>query len=349
MKIVLAGLGSIGQRHARNLRALLGDQLELLAYRTMRRSPVIHENLTVDAGQNPEQTYGIRAFKTLSDALAERPDALFVTNPNHLHMSVAFVGANAGCHLFIEKPISHTLEGTAELAALVERQHLVCAVGYQLRFHPGLAMIKSLLETNAIGPIIGARVMFGEYLPGWHPYEDYRQYHAARAMEGGGVLLTQIHDLDVVYALFGMPRRVVALGRKGSHFPIDVEDNVDLLLECCVNGRLIHVHVHQDFAQRPPVRTYEITGEQGRILWDYFGNCVSVYRSNERTSTDTTHFSGLKRNQLFLDEVRHFLACVSGDAAPVAGLQDGVNTLRIALAAKASLERKAFVELSEEA
>ncbi|HEX3228081.1 MAG TPA: hypothetical protein VHQ95_03905, partial [Pyrinomonadaceae bacterium] len=81
MKILFAGLGSIGQRHVRNLRALLGEQVEILAYRQRRSSPVLNPDMTVRTGADLEKTYGIRTFVKLEDALEERPTAVFVTNP----------------------------------------------------------------------------------------------------------------------------------------------------------------------------------------------------------------------------------------------------------------------------
>ncbi len=330
MKFLLAGLGSIGQRHARNLRTLLGDEVELLAYRRRRSSPVIGPDLRAVEG-DPEREYGIRAFDRLEDALAERPDAVFVTNPNHLHVPVARAAAEAGCHLFLEKPVSHDLEGVAELADLVERNGLVCLVGYQLRFHPALPELRRLLGEGGLGRVVGVRLVFGEWIPGWHPWEDYRETYAARADEGGGVLLTQIHDLDWLYALFGLPRRVFAFGGKLSSLDLDAEDTASVLLDYGFPA-----HVHQDLVRRPPVRRCEVIGEAGVADWDSYGNTLTVVPSEGEPRV--TGFAGFERNQLFLDELRHFLACLRGEEQPVVDLPAGIETLRIALAAKRSLE-----------
>ena len=90
--------------------------------------------MTTKPGSDIEATYDIRSFRSLEDGLAERPDALFVTNPNHLHLSLAIAAARQGCHLFIEKPISHALEGVDDLIEIVERKNLVALVAYQFRF-----------------------------------------------------------------------------------------------------------------------------------------------------------------------------------------------------------------------
>ena len=104
----------------------------------------------------------------------------------------------------------------------------------------------------------------GEYLPAMHPYEDYRDLNYSRRDQGGGVILMQIHDLDMVYALFGLPRRAFALGGRRSSLEIDVEDTVAMLLDC--DG--VPVQVSQDFVRRPPVRRYEVIGERAVTVWD---------------------------------------------------------------------------------
>lgn len=337
MKILVAGLGSIGQRHVRNLRTLLGDAVDLLAYRVRKNSPVIRADLSAEEGGDVERAYGIRSFDDLDEALAEAPDAAFVTNPNYLHIPVALAAARAGCHLFIEKPVAHNLDGVEELAAEIERQGLVCFVGYQLRFHPAFGQLQRLLAEGELGAVLAVRIEFGEYLPGWHPYEDYRQLHVSRRAEGGGVLLAQIHDLDLVYALFGLPRRVFALGGKRSTLDVDVEDTVSMLLDCGVP-----VHVHQDLLQRPPVRVYELIGEDAKAVWDAHAGTLTVTPAGgEPNVLDVA----VDRNDLFLDQLRHFLACVRGDEQPVVDLAAGVDSLRIALAAQRSLETGEVVGL----
>src|ERR1700682_2171506 len=110
MKLLLVGLGGIGQRHARNLLALYGNRCELIAYRVRRDSPVLNESLSIDhSHKSLEELYGIRSYDTLDAALQERPDAAIICNPSSMHMSVALTVARAGCHLLIEKPLSHTL------------------------------------------------------------------------------------------------------------------------------------------------------------------------------------------------------------------------------------------------
>jgi predicted dehydrogenase len=345
LKVLFAGLGSIGQRHVRNLRQLLGNEIDILAYRARGGGPVLNADMTVRTGCDLESTYGIRSFHNLDDALEQRPDAVFVTNPNTLHLPVALRAAKAGCHLFIEKPISHSLEGVDELVDLVGRQQLVAFVGYQFRFHPGLRLIKSMIEENELGQLAAASIVNGEYVPDWHPYETYSTTHAALRELGGGCLRIQTHELDYASWLFGMPDRVFAVGGHLSRLEVDVDDSVSLLLACPRGGRVVPVQIHLDYLQRPPQRTCEVIGDEGRVSYDYYANVVQSYQTRTRMRK-TYRFEGFDRNEMFLDELRHFLACLSGDEKSLIPLNEGIHSLRIALAAESSLRSGQTQELT---
>ena len=104
-------------------------------------------------------------------------------------------------------------------------------VAYQLRYHPGFVRTRELLASAAIGKVLSVRAEVGEYLPGFHPYEDYRRMYAAQSALGGGVTLSQIHEIDYLCALFGAPRRVFSMGGHVSSLEVDVDDLSLSLLE----------------------------------------------------------------------------------------------------------------------
>ena len=344
MKVLVVGLGGIGQRHVRNLRAILGPEADLLAYRVRGRSPALTDNLAVESGVDPALKYGLRVFSDLDEALAEQPDVAFICNPSMLHLPIAMRAARAGCSLFVEKPIAATVSGVQELVDLAAAEHLTGMVGFQLRFHPCLVRLHQLVETRAVGRVLAARFQVGEWLPGWHPYEDYREMYASRADLGGGVVLSQIHELDLLYWLFGLPSRAFAMGGHLSSLEIDVEDVSSALLECEMDGRIFPVHVLQDYVQRPPARTIEVVGDAGKVVVDLRANILTWYGPEGQTA-EVLALAEYPRNQLFLDEIRHFLACMAGQASPTVSLRDGLESLRIAEAIKTSLTTGQIVEI----
>jgi len=329
----------------RNLRTVLGDEVEFLAYRVRGLTREITEDLEIREGGNFEAAYGVRVFRDLDAALRERPACTFICNPSSLHLPVALAAARSGGHLFVEKPLSHSTEGVTELISEVERQGTVGYVGYQLRFHPCLIRVRDLLNARAIGRLLAVNAQIGEYLPAWHTYEDYRQMYASRRDLGGGVILSQIHEMDYLYWLLGTPRWIVAMGGHLSGLEIDVEDVASILMECSVDGTKVPVHLQADYVQRPGTRTCQFIGDAGKILLDLRAATVQRFDSRGETS-QTFNVAPFERNMMFLSEVRHFLACMRGEETPLVTLRDGLQSLRMALAARESMETGRIVGLT---
>jgi predicted dehydrogenase len=345
LRALMIGLGSIGQRHTRNLRALLGDDVEIIAYRVRGLKHIVTPTLCMDSGRNVENEYAIRVFASLDEALMEKPEMAFVCNPNSMHIPVAIACIKAGCDLFLEKPLSNSLDGADQLVKTAADHQRIAMVGFQLRFHPCLRRLAETVKSCALGNLLAVRAINGEYMPGWHPYEDYRQTYAAHPETGGGVVLTQIHELDYLYSLFGLPQRVYAIGGHWSNLEIDVEDTASILMECGVSGRPLPIQLHYDYLQSPPSQQCEVIGDRGRAVMDLRALTVTVF-TRGNSIPDVYTFADFERNQLFLDEIAHFLECVKTRRRPVVDLTDGLQSLRMALAVKKSMATHAPVELA---
>ena len=319
----------------RNLRRLEGNSIEVIAYRTQRTVPVLNDQLLVEEGADVAKKYGVREFDDLDAALGEKPDIAFITNPTSLHVSVALKAASAGCHLFIEKPLGSSMEGVEELVELVNSKGLVATVAYQLRFHPGLKQVHHWLQEKRVGHLLSASLRQGEYLPDFHPYEDYRISYAARKELGGGVILTQIHEFDYALWLFGPPSRVMAVGGKYSDLEIDVEDTATILMDCECEGRSLPVTLTLDYLQSPPDRHCVIVGDQGSIEWDFHADHTT--RTPRDGEPEVMNFSGFDRKSMFEDELKQFLSAVSGQGKPAVDLRSGITSLQMALSAKQAL------------
>ena len=337
MRILIAGLGAIGQRHARNLRTICGDDLELLAYRRRGLRHVVTDRLAKDDSLDVEAALGIRAFARLDDALALQPDAVFICTPSSQHLELALRSVRAGAHLFIEKPLSHSLDGVRELAHEVRKRGRVVLVASQWRFHPCVRALRELVLSGALGRLHEATFDSAEFLPDWHPYEDYRMSYAAREVLGGGVVLTQIHDYDLACWLFGAPATVRASGGRLSTLEIDVEDTVDAVLE----GGTCPVRVRQTFAERAARRVITVRGDAATATADLLAARVAL----EPPLAPMQFFPDYQRNSMFLDEVVHFMHCLTLNAESAVPLSDGVLALRTALAVKRSLQTGHVVDL----
>lgn len=344
MKFLVVGLGAIGQRHVRNLRALYGDKIEIHAYRARGLGRVLTDQMAVEAEQGLHEKYNLHAHTDFAVALSLHPDAVLVCNPSSFHLDTARQAAEAGCHLFIEKPLADSLDGIDELIATVRAKNRIALVGYQMRFHPVLQAARDLISKSVLGRIVAVRAVVGEYLPNWHKYEDYRATYGARRDLGGGALVSQIHEFDYLYWFFGLPRRLWTVGGHLSNLEIDVEDVASTLMEFERDGATLPVHLQQDYLQRPPSRRCEIVGDMGKIEIDLMVPSLRLYDAAGQVQ-QTLDYPNWARNQLFLSEMEHFVACVRGQAEPIVDLEQGAASLRMALAARESLERGGMVQL----
>ena len=327
-KFLIAGLGSIGRRHFRNLIAL--GEKDLILLRT-RKATLPDDELT-----------GYPVETDLQKALTKhKPNAVIVANPTSMHLDVALPAAEAGCHILLEKPVSHSLARLDVLQKAAEKSGSKILVGFQFRYHPTLNKARELIQANAIGKLLTVHTHWGEYLPQWHPWEDYRQSYAARTDLGGGVIVTLTHPLDYLRYLLGEVDSLWSFNGQISPLEIDVEDVAEIGLKFA-NGAVGGVHVN--YFQRPPVHRLEIVGTDGTLRWDNADGILHLYKfsapfgsySDQPPAPALESFSppeGFERNQLFLAQTRHFIEIVRGEAEPVCRLEDGIAALRLALAA----------------
>jgi len=318
MRIAVLGCGSIGQRHLRNLHAL--GRTNLLAFDPM---PTAHESIG--------QELGIDHYATLDEIWSRKPDAVLVTAPPYLHLGLALEAARRDCHLFIEKPLSHSLNGIDELCAEVDRRKLITMVGCNMRFHPGPAQVKRFIDEGTIGKILAARIQTGSYLPDWRPFMDYRQSYSASEAQGGGAVLDCIHEIDLTLWYFGPGELLSAANLPGSSIGLEVEGLSEILIRHR-SGVLSSVHLN--FVQRDYRRTCQIVGTDGTLYWDFEEGQVRCYRPD-------THWQVFKQpadwlvNQMYIDEMCYFIECIEHRVATFNDLKHGVAALRLALAAKA--------------
>lgn len=328
MKFLIAGFGSIGRRHMRNLLAL--GERDIVLYRSR------HSTLPTD------EIEGFPVETDLREALAHQPDAVIVSNPTALHLDVAIPAAEAGCHLLIEKPISHSLKRLPDLQSALNRGGGQALVAFQFRFHPTLIKAAELLAAGEIGEPVSARAHWGEYLPDWHPWEDFRNSYAARPELGGGVVLTLCHPFDYLRWLLGEVDTLYALTGQLSGLELGVEDTSEVSLHF-TRGTIGSVHL--DYVQRPPAHWLEIIGTLGTLRWENSTGALILSKSNGAAPQRFEPPEGFERNQMFLDEMAHFIRIVHGQEKPCCSLTDGIQALRIALAVHESAQSHCEVRL----
>lgn len=329
MKFVIAGLGSIGRRHLRNL-AELGEK-DILLYRT-------HQSTLSD-----EELEEYPVSTDLQAALESKPDAVIVSNPTALHLDVAIPAAHAGAHILLEKPVSHSMDRVDELQQVAAEHSRRVMMGFQFRYHPTLQKARTLILDQAIGRPVSARVHWGEYLPGWHPWEDHRSGYAARKDLGGGVILTLSHPLDYLAWMFGETESLTAVTAPAEDAlgsDVDALAEITLQYGCGVIGS-----VHLDYLQRPGSHTLEVNGTTGSIRWNNATGALRIYRASTDQWESYLTPEGFERNWLFLEEMRSFIRVIKNKECDYCTLDEGIRVQQLVSAAYESAAKGVRIKL----
>jgi predicted dehydrogenase len=318
MKILVIGCGSIGERHIKNLI-------------TLSAGSIIVSDTNPDRLEYIKEKYFLDVFDDVDAAFTTHPDIVLVCTPPPLHIPLAMKAVDHGCHVFIEKPLSHTLEHVDGLLSKAKKKQRIVFVGYNLRFQKGIRLMKQLLEEEAIGKTLAIRAEFGQYLPDWRPSQDYTKSYTAQQSMGGGIILDGSHEIDYVRWFTGEITEVSCFAGTLGSLNVDVEDTAEILLKT-TNGIIAEIHL--DFLQRVYSRTCKIIGTQGTLLWDYSENMVRLYSA--KTKEWKTYPVQTEPNEMYLEEMKHFLSCINGKAVPLIDGYAAKKVLEIALAAKKS-------------
>ena len=320
MRIAILGCGSIGRRHARNLAALGRTDLVLFD-----PDPAARVGL-VDA-----EAPGASFVTTLEEVWRRDPEVVLVASPSHLHVPQALEAARRGCHLFIEKPLSHDWEGVDELCAEIARRGLVSMVGCNMRFHPGPARLKALLDEGAVGRVVAARLYTGSYLPDWRPGTDFRRSYSASSARGGGAVLDLIHEIDLALWFFGPGILAASATVPADTLGLDVEGLAELLIR---HDSGVLSSVHLNFVQRDYRRECHVIGESGTLSWTFQEPYVTLHGGGSTAARREPLPSPWQVNDMYVDELRHFLGCVESRSASPYPADQARAALRLALDAK---------------
>jgi predicted dehydrogenase len=313
-RILIAGLGSAGRRHLRNLRALGCDVAVL------RRTARDAEATTAE--------HGVAAFHTPAAAVGWKPRRVVVSNVTSKHVATARWAIEHGYHVFIEKPIAHAASDVESLLQLADARRKCVAVGCNLRFHPALEAIRSNILDGRIGRLLTARAEVGSYLPDWHPEADYRTEYSARKALGGGALLTLIHELDYVLWIAGPVTEANGRRARVSSLEIDVDDVAEII---CRHASGALTSIHMDFLDRAYNRRSRWVGERGTIEWRWGGPVELLLPDGRR---DVLWENPLfDDNETYVRELSDFLSASTTGRAPRTSGWEALATLQTALVA----------------
>jgi predicted dehydrogenase len=321
-RILIVGLGSIGQRHLRLAREFLPEaDIRILRHQV--------------SNAVPDNANG--CFSNIDEAIAFAPQIAVIASPATFHIATAQALAEVGVHLFIEKPLSASLDGVTQLLETCQQQGTVLLTGYNLRFLPSLQRFRDLLGEYVIGRVLSVRCEIGQYLPSWRPDSDYRLGVSARRELGGGALLELSHELDYLRWIIGDVDWVKATLSRQSSLALDVEDTAHLTLGFvpAVDGHQLIGTVNLDFIRHDTTRLCTAIGENGSLRWNGLTGVVELFEAGAKEWRELFSHSH-QRDDSYLAEWQNFINCVTENKTPLIRGEDGLKVLQIIEAARIS-------------
>ncbi|TLX65610.1 MAG: Gfo/Idh/MocA family oxidoreductase [Thaumarchaeota archaeon] len=262
MKFLVVGLGSMGKRRIRNLVQL-------------NQNDIIGFDLRDDRCKETNEKYKIKTYSDITEALREKPDAMVISTPPDLHMKYAKIAITHRIHFFTEASVIQ--DGMTEVIKELSKLNLVGLPSCTLRYHPIVIHIQDILKTGKIGKPLAFLYHSGQYLPDWHPWEDYRKFYVSKRETGA---CREIVPFELIWltSVFGKIKSVTATKNKISNLEADIDDIYNVLLEFKNN---IQGNLTVDVISRFPYRQLKVIGEDGVIFADWIEKSVK-YFTNEK-------------------------------------------------------------------
>jgi predicted dehydrogenase len=328
-RVLVVGVGSIGERHARCFQITGRARVSICELNTNLRGEVARR-------------YGIeRVFADVDTALAEPHDAAVIAVPANHHIDVASRALQLGLHVLIEKPLSVSLEGVDEIVRIASERRRVVAIGYVHRANPSLAEMRNAIFSGQFGRPLQLVAVTGQHFPTYRP--AYRStYFANRATGGGAIQDALTHILNAGEWLVGPIDRLVADAEHKALEDVTVEDAVHVLAR---HGNVLASYSLNQF-QAPNEFMITVVCERGtarfeshKQRWRY------MLRPDEEWHDELA--AKLQRDALFVSQAESFLDAIDGRGNVLCTLEEGVQTLRVNLAALKSVESRSWQEVLE--
>lgn len=327
--LLVIGVGSIGERHLRCFQATERVDLSICE---------LNEDLRNEVGNR----YGIsKRFDKLENALEQKPEAVLIAAPAHLHIPLAQTCAEAGCHLLIEKPLSTSLDGIAELKQYISEKNLITSVAFVFRAHPVIQAMKNAIDSGTFGRPLQTVTLSGQHFPTYRP--AYREIYYNNHAAGGGLIQDGLpHAMNAIEWLVGPATQIMADAAHLKLEGVEVEDTVNVLTRHGVNGEVLGSFSSNQH-QAPNETSITVICENGTVRFDYQRNRWGWLKEPEG-EWEFEEFT-IGRDDLFTNQANAFLDAIEGKAEPACTITEAEHTLITCLAILKSSQQPPWTSL----
>jgi predicted dehydrogenase len=319
-RVLVVGLGSIGQRHARLLSERMDVELHICDMIEKHRMD------TVSTLVNPV----VFEYSHFPDALLARPDIVFICLPNQLHVPIGLQAIQGGADVFVEKPISDSIEAAQKLVAAAELDGRFLQVGYMLRLDEGLCKMKSIIDADGIGNLVGGRAMIGTLITLLNAKSPDREKNP------NSLIVDYTHELDFIRWFFGEVANIKAMGSRVGNLEMKPTPNIFQMILKMKSGALVQVHM--DYIQFPQRRIFEVYGDRGTLSYNFMTGEIRHFKFQKEHQWEDIYVAPItdRWDNLFRAEQELMLSRRANGIPPLVSGFDGLQVLQIAERAIAS-------------
>ena len=333
MNVLFLGLGGIGQRYLRLVKKNFSN-FTVYAYRKRGRKFEITDKLNANQKIDIEKKYNIKRIKNLNYLSKIKIDFAIICNPTSEHIKTIKKLLKHKIPILVEKPLSNSMDQVDNVLFTSKKNKTLLLTGHMMRFNPVAVKLKKMIRRNFLGRIYNVIIKSHSYMPGWHKYEDFKKLYASNNSLGGGVILTETHEIDLLRWIFGIPNKIIAFGNKKNKFNLDVEDTVHGAIK--YNNRFnFLVTFSLSFIQKLPIKKITIFGKKGRLTLNLISNKLTL-ENIKSTIPIKILDSNISRNELFYLQLKHFVSLIKKKRTSQI-LDNGYDSLKICLAIKKSI------------
>ena len=283
------------------------------------------------------EKYGCRAAASYEEILNDRSIAGIInTTPNNLHLETTRQAAEAGKHVFLDKPIANTVREGQEIAEVCRKAGVVLALGYQRRRENHFRWIKSEIDAGRFGKLVQAECNISRDRLGQFDLSSWR--YTAAGMPGGVMLQIGIHYVDVLEFLMG-PVKSVSARLAQLVLPGDNPDVANLILQH-ENNALSNLTA--SYASASEFYMMNIYGKEASAYYDLFSGLRHLKRGEKTARAIAT-----EKNDTIREELDEFARCARNGSQPETdGFWAARNLAVIKAGAKSAREGR-VVEVAE--
>lgn len=281
--------------------------------------------------------YGCKAAASYDDILADDSiEAVINTTPNHAHLETTRAAAEAGKHVFLDKPIANTIADGRAITQSCEDAGVILSVGYQRRREAQFQWIKGEIEAGRFGKLVQAEANISRDREGKIDLSSWR--YQASGMPGGVMLQIGVHYTDVLEMLMGRVKRVSGMAAQ-LVLPGDNPDIANLMMQH--EGGAISI-LSASYASASEYYLMNIYGKEASAYYDLFGGLRHLKRGD-----DSSQPIAYEKNDAIAEEMAEFANCVRGKATPEVGGERATESLAVIRAGVKSAREGRVVEVTE--